>query len=48
MRIWPFLLLAVLFPTVVAAQSTTQVVEYYSSDAIGSVRAVTKQVNGQW
>jgi RHS repeat-associated protein len=31
-----------------AAQPTTQVVEYYTTDAIGSVRAVTKQVNGQW
>jgi len=30
------------------AQSTTQVVEYYHTDALGSVRAVTKQVNGQW
>jgi hypothetical protein len=40
-------LLAVgLFPTLAAAQSTTQVVEYYYPDAIGSVRAVTKQVNG--
>lgn len=30
------------------AQSTTQVIEYYHTDALGSVRAVTKQVNGQW
>jgi RHS repeat-associated protein len=30
------------------AQTTTQVIEYYSTDAIGSVRAVTKQVNGTW
>jgi RHS repeat-associated protein len=48
MRIWPSLFLAVLFPTVVAAQSTTQVVEFYTTDALGSVRAVTKQVDGVW
>jgi RHS repeat-associated protein len=35
-------------PAPAAAQSTTQVVEYYHTDAIGSVRAVTKQMNGQW
>ncbi len=35
-------------PALAAAQTTTQVVEYYTTDAIGSVRAVTKQVNGQW
>jgi RHS repeat-associated protein len=34
------------FPTPAAAQSTTQVVEYYSTDALGSVRAVTKRVDG--
>jgi len=35
-------------PADALAQSTTQVVEYYTTDAAGSVRAVTKQVNGQW
>ncbi len=35
-------------PAPAAAQTTTQVVEYYTTDAIGSVRAVTKQVNGTW
>jgi len=35
-------------PAGALAQSTTQVVEYYHTDALGSVRAVTKQVNGQW
>ena len=35
-------------PALAAAQTTTQVVEDYTTDAIGSVRAVTKQVNGQW
>ena len=35
-------------PTLAAAQTTTQVVEYYHTDALGSVRAVTKQVNGTW
>jgi RHS repeat-associated protein len=35
-------------PAEALAQSTTQVVEYYHTDAQGSVRAVTKQVNGQW
>jgi RHS repeat-associated protein len=38
----------VLAPAAALAQTTTQVVEYYTTDAIGSVRAVTKQVNGQW
>ena len=38
----------VLGPAAALAQTTTQVVEYYTTDAIGSVRAVTKQVNGQW
>jgi RHS repeat-associated protein len=42
------LLLVALLPAMAAAQSTMQVVEYYTTDAIGSVRAVTKQVNGQW
>jgi RHS repeat-associated protein len=42
------LLLVAVFPAMAAAQSTTQVVEYYTTDALGSVRAVTKQVNGQW
>jgi len=36
-----------LVPAAATAQAT-QVIEYYSTDAIGSVRAVTKQVNGQW
>jgi hypothetical protein len=36
----------VLAPAAAQAQTTTQVVEYYTTDAIGSVRAVTKQVNG--
>jgi len=35
-------------PAATLAQSTTQVVEYYTTDPAGSVRAVTKQVNGQW
>jgi RHS repeat-associated protein len=35
-------------PVLATAQTTTQVVEYYHTDAIGSVRAVTKQVNGTW
>ena len=38
----------VAMPALAVAQTTTQVVEYYTTDAIGSVRAVTKQVNGQW
>jgi RHS repeat-associated protein len=42
------LLLAALVPAMAAAQTTTQVVEYYTTDAIGSVRAVTKRVNEQW
>jgi RHS repeat-associated protein len=42
------LLLAALCPAMAAAQTTTQVVEYYTTDALGSVRAVTKQVSGQW
>jgi hypothetical protein len=37
-----------LAPAAALAQTTTQVVEYYTTDAIGSVRAVTKQVNGPW
>jgi len=49
---WTRLLLTlaalVAVPALAAAQTTTQVVEYYHTDAIGSVRAVTKQVNGQW
>jgi RHS repeat-associated protein len=48
MRVMQSLLLVALFPVIAAAQSTTQVVEYYTTDALGSVRAVTKQVNGQW
>jgi RHS repeat-associated protein len=35
-------------PTSLVAQTTTQVVEFYHTDATGSVRAVTKQVNGTW
>jgi RHS repeat-associated protein len=37
-----------LVPASALAQIPTQVVEYYHTDALGSVRAVTKQVNGQW
>jgi RHS repeat-associated protein len=37
-----------LFPANALAQTTTQVVEYYHTDALGSVRAVMKQVNGPW
>lgn len=32
----------------VGAQTTTQVIEFYHTDASGSVRAVTKQVDGVW
>jgi RHS repeat-associated protein len=35
-------------PANALAQIPTQVIEYYHTDALGSVRAVTKQVNGQW
>jgi RHS repeat-associated protein len=35
-------------PATALAQTATQVVEFYYTDAIGSVRAVTKQVNGTW
>ena len=35
-------------PAPALAQTTTQVIEYYTTDALGSVRAVTKQVNGTW
>jgi hypothetical protein len=38
----------VLGPAAALAQSTTQIIEYYTTDAIGSVRAVTKQVDGTW
>jgi RHS repeat-associated protein len=49
MRRWLLTLLALgAFPTLAATQTTTQVVEYYHTDALGSVRAVTKQVNGVW
>ncbi len=48
MRVLRSLLFVALFPAIAAAQNTTQVVEYYTTDAIGSVRAVTKPVNGQW
>jgi RHS repeat-associated protein len=40
--------LCLLVPATTLAQTTTQVIEYYTTDAIGSVRAVTKQVNGVW
>jgi RHS repeat-associated protein len=41
-------LLAVILLPIVATAQTTQVVEYYHTDAQGNVRAVTKQVDGQW
>jgi len=48
MRRYLLSLMAVgLWPTLTFAQTTTQVVEYYHTDALGSVRAVTKVVNGQ-
>ena len=37
-----------LVPATARAQIPTQQVEYYHTDALGTVRAVTKQVNGQW
>jgi RHS repeat-associated protein len=37
-----------LLPATALAHIPTQVVEYYHTDALGSVRAVTKQVNGEW
>ncbi len=37
-----------LVPATALAQIPTQQVEYYHTDVLGSVRAVTKQVNGQW
>jgi RHS repeat-associated protein len=37
-----------LVPAAALAQIPTQEVEYYHTDALGSVRAVTKQVDGQW
>jgi RHS repeat-associated protein len=37
-----------LVPATALAQIPTQQVEYYHTDALGSVRAVTKQVNGEW
>jgi RHS repeat-associated protein len=37
-----------LVPAAALAQIPTQEVEYYHTDALGSVRAVTKQVNGTW
>jgi RHS repeat-associated protein len=40
--------LCLLVPATALAQTTTQVIEYYTTDALGSVRAVTKKVNGQW
>jgi hypothetical protein len=45
-RIVLALLGVVLLPVVVFAQSG-QTVEYYHTDAVGSVRAVTQVVNGQ-
>jgi RHS repeat-associated protein len=48
MRRYLLSLIAVgLWPTLTFAQISTQVVEYYHTDALGSVRAVTKVVNGQ-
>jgi RHS repeat-associated protein len=44
----PLLLALALVPSLASAQATTQVVEYYYPDAIGSVRGVSKQVNGVW
>jgi RHS repeat-associated protein len=41
-------LLAVILLPIVATAQTTQVVEYYHTDAQGNVRAVTRQVDGQW
>ena len=44
-----FLLTALLLvPATALAQTGTQVIEYYHTDTLGSVRAVTKQVNGEW
>jgi len=43
-----FLTALLLVPVQAPAQTPTQVVEYYHTDALGSVRAVTKQVNGEW
>jgi RHS repeat-associated protein len=40
--------LGLLVPAAALAQTTTQVIEYYTTDALGSVRAVTKKVNGTW
>jgi RHS repeat-associated protein len=37
-----------LLPATALAQTTTQVVEFYHTDALGSVRAVTKQVDDEW
>jgi RHS repeat-associated protein len=37
-----------LLPAGALAQIPTHQVEYYHTDALGSVRAVTKQVNGTW
>jgi len=37
-----------LTPATALAQTTTQVIEYYTTDALGSVRAVTKKVDGTW
>ena len=37
-----------LVPATALAQTTTQAIEYDTTDALGSVRAVKKQVNGQW
>jgi hypothetical protein len=48
MRRYLLSLIAVgLWPTLTFAQTGTQMVEYYHTDALGSVRAVTKVVNGQ-
>jgi RHS repeat-associated protein len=46
-RRWRLTLVAfAAFPTLAAAQSTTRVFEHYTTDALGSIRAVTKRVNG--
>ena len=37
-----------LAPATALAQTATQIIEYHHTDALGSVRAVTKQVNGEW
>ena len=48
MRARRFLVLATLFAATAGAQTTTQVVEVYTTDVLGSVRAVTKKVGTEW